>query len=170
TIGVGTASKTLEEINLSYKNALTALEYKVVMGSDKIIVIEDVEPESAEKIIFDENKEQRLVSVIKVGTADEIYKCVDRLFEEISKKKATVKDYQIYIMEIITTIFKAAKSVNIEISTLFGESDNIFSKLNRINELSEIKDVIKNICSTISKSIHVKRQETFNQLVFKAKE
>lgn len=169
TIGVGTASKTLEEIHLSYKNALSALEYKVVMGNDKIIVIEDVEPESADKIIFDENKEQRLISVIKVGTTDEIHRCIDKLFEEISNKKATVKDYQVYIMEIITTIFKAAKSVNVEISTLFGQSDNLFSELNRFNELNEIKDIIKNICCTISQNILEKRQETFNQLVFRAK-
>ena len=53
------------------------------MGKNRIIWIEDIEPTSKEKIVFDEIMEHNLRSSIKAGTEIEIIKTMDRLFYQL---------------------------------------------------------------------------------------
>ena len=170
TIGVGNPYNNIIHTNNSYHNAISALDYRLAIGNNRIILIEDVEPQSVKRIVFDAQKEHSLITAIKLGTAAELSKAVDDLFEEIINVKAAFKDYQVYILELITTIHKAARNSNIDLSGVFGPDYNPFVELYKYNDLQAIKAWIKELCTGVMKSITSSRQNACSQIVHKAME
>jgi two-component system, response regulator YesN len=170
TIGLGNICTDITTINQSYKNALNAVDYRLLMGSNRIIWIEDIEPDSRRRISFGENKEHALLSSIKVGTEEEIKKTIDTFFEEITDTNASFKDYQIYLMEMLTTILKAARGSNIDIDSVFGASQNPFAELYRFDSLEGAQSWFKHISVKIMNHIVNDRQDSSKLLVEKAKD
>jgi two-component system response regulator YesN len=170
TIGIGNVVEDSVFIRNSFENAIAALDYRMFMGNDKIIWIEDIEPMSINKVVFDEPKERALTSSIKVGTSEEIIETIDKLFIEIANSKASFKDYQIYIMEMLTTILKAARDSSVDENEIFGVNHNLFVELYSFNGVDETKNWFKDISIKIATYISKDRQDTYKQLVQKAKE
>ncbi|MFL0269482.1 response regulator [Candidatus Clostridium radicumherbarum] len=170
TIGVGSICNDVIYISHSYENALAALNYKIFMGENRIIWIEDIEPGSVSKVVFDENKERTLANCLKVGTGEEMIETIDKLFEDVIAFKASYKDYQIYIMEILTTILKAARDSNIDIDNIFGINHNLLIELYSLKSVEEAQSFFKDICMKIMSNIVKDRIDTYKELVHRAKE
>lgn len=170
TIGVGSICNDVIYISHSYENALAALNYKIFMGENRIIWIEDIEPGSVSKVVFDENKERTLSNCLKVGTGEEMMETIDKLFEDVIAFKASYKDYQIYIMEILTTILKAARDSNIDIDNIFGQNHNLLVELYSLKSVEEAQSFFKDICMKIMSNIVKDRLDTYKELVHMAKE
>lgn len=170
TIGVGTFFSHITDIGSSYQNALAALDYRMVMGENKIIWIEDVEPQGKNRVVFDETKERDLTSSLKLGNEDNLCVTIDNLFKEIIEARASLKDYQIYLMEIVTTILKVAQNFRINTEGILGHNYNIFTELYKFNNLKEVRGWIKNIALKIMKSIAQGRKDSCKLIVEGAKE
>jgi two-component system response regulator YesN len=169
TIGVGNTFEDIVLARYSYENAIAALDYRIFMGRNKIIWIEDIEPTSANKIVFDESKERTLSSSIKVGTTEEVKAVIDGFFEEIISSKASFKDYQIYIMEMLTTILKAARDSDVDIDDIFGANHNLFIELHGLRNIQEAQSWFKSISIKIMNYIVQGRQDSYQLLVEQAK-
>jgi two-component system, response regulator YesN len=170
TIGVGNVCEDITLVRYSYENAVAALDYRIFMGKNKIIWIEDIEPMSANKLAFDESKERALSSSIKVGTTEEAAAAIDKFFEEIINSKASFKDYQIYIMEMLTTILKAARDSNVDIDEIFGHNYNLFIDLHSLRNIQESQDWFKSVSIKIMNYIAQGRQDSYKLLVEEAKD
>lgn len=170
TIGIGTVCSEVNELSSSYKAALSALDYRIVLGNNRTIFIEDIEPQAVEKITFDELKERALISSIKVGTEAEIGETIDNLFKEVIEIKASIKDYQIYLLEILTTITKIAKNSNVDMDDIFGNNYNFFVELYKFNDINEVKSWVKDIALKLSNYITKDRQDTVKLIVRQAKD
>jgi two-component system response regulator YesN len=170
TIGLGNVSEDISIVRYSYENALAALDYRIFMGKTKIIWIEDIEPTSANKIVFDESKERALSSSIKVGTVEETEAMIDKFFEEITNSKASFKDYQIYIMEMLTTTLKAARDSSVDIDEIFGHNHNLFIELHALRNIQEAQGWFKSISKKIMNYIVQGRQDSYKFVVEEAKD
>ena len=169
TIGLGTIVNDVSNIFDSYQNAVSALDYRLIMGNNRIIWIEDIEPGSTEKIVFDEIMEHDLKSSIKVGTEIEIIKTIDRLFDKFVDVKVPFKNFQVYLLEILTTIIKTAESLNVDLTYVFGINYNLFVELYEFNDLNQVKSWFKYISIKIMNYIIKDRQDSCNILVDKTK-
>lgn len=170
TIGLGTIEKDITMISDSWGNAVAALDYRLILGSNRIIWIEDIEPSSKDKIIFDKTMEHELESSIKVGTEKEVSETIDRMFNKLIDARASFKDYQIYLLEMLTSILKAAQSSKVDLAAIFGKDYNLFVELYRFNDLKHIKNWFMEISLKIRNYIMKDRKDTCELLVEKAKE
>jgi len=169
TIGLGTIINDVSYISDSYQNAIFALDYKFIMGKNRIIWIEDIEPRSKEKIIFDEIMEHDLRSCIKVGTEEDIVKTIDSIFCKLVGVKVPFKHFQIYLLEILTTIIKTAESINVDLTYVFGENYNLFVELYGFNDLSQVKNWFEYISIKIMNYIIKDRKDSCTLLIEKTK-
>lgn len=170
SIGVGNVCYDLSCLNQSYQNAVSALDYRVILGNNRVICMEDIEPRCAERTVFDELKKHALASCIKVGTIKEISDTVDSLFEGIAHTGASLKDYQIYLLGMLTTILNVAMSSDIDMEEVFGSSCNLFVELYNFNDTKSVRDWIVEICAKVMNRIVRDRQNTCRLIVEKAKE
>ncbi len=169
TVGVGTVRSDLGEIPYSYEDASSALDYRLILGNNRVIFIDDVEkPSVVDQLRFDELQEQELIRCLKVGTLTELKEIVDRLCKAIADAHVSIKDCQIYLLEIMTTILKVAKSANLDVDEVVGGSFHPFAEINKFHTLQEVKSWIIAVCSKIMNSIANDRQSSYKHLVEKA--
>ncbi|MCB2288203.1 response regulator [Clostridium sp. CS001] len=169
TIGLGTIINDVSYVSDSYQNAILALDYRFIMGNNRIIWIEDIEPSSKEKIVFDEVMEHDLRSAIKTGTEKEIIETIDGLFYELLNIKVPFKNFQVYLLEILTTIIKTAESLNVDLVYVFGESYNLFVELYELKDINQVKNWFEYISLKIMNYITKDRQDSCTLLVEKTK-
>lgn len=169
TVGMGTCCEDATHITDSYENAMIALDYSLILGNNRIIYIEDIEPGSKDKIVFDELKEHTLSSCIKVGNSIEIRKVFDEIFKELIEAKASLKDCQIYLLQVLTTILKVAGDLNIDMENVLGKNYNIFVEMYKFTDLREVSHWLLSICTKIMGYISKERQDTCKSLVNSAK-
>lgn len=170
TIGLGSICNSISKLKSSYEFALSALEYKKIIGYNKVIFIEDLEPQSSDSIMFDESKEQMLISSIKFGTEKDVSKSVNTLFIDLPSTKSSFKEYQLYLMEILAAISKLSRHFELDIGLVLGGNSNIFVDIFKFNTMNEVKNWIEEICIKLMNYLSDKRQNTTKILLEKAKD
>jgi two-component system response regulator YesN len=170
TIGLGCLGSSLTGLRDSYRTALAAVDYKRIIGGNKVIFIEDLEPQAADNIVFDEGKERTLVSSIKFGTQEDVKKAVDTLFNDLYGIKASFKDYQLYLMEITAAINKLTRNFQLDTGEIFGKAFTPYEEEFRSKSLDEVRGWVEEICITLMERISSKRQNTTEMLLEKAKD
>lgn len=169
TIGVGTESRKAVNAYISYESACGALNYRFVLGNNRIILIDDVESGRAELLRFDDLKEQALIRTLKVGTAAELAELMDSLFADLEPAAVSVKDYQVYLLEILTVILKVTREAGIGIESVFGAASNPVAEVYRLNNLPEVKQWFTYACNTLIRLISSRRETGYSKLVEEAK-
>lgn len=169
SIGLGSMSDSVNKLKESYKNALSALEYKRLIGVNKVIYIEDLEPQSTDDIIFDEEKENQLISSIKFGSEKDVLEAIRDIFDDIIRPTLTLKDYQLYFLEIVATLSRLGRKFQVDIGQML-EVSNINAEIQKYTTLEEIKEWIEKICIELNKTISSRMQTKTQMLLEKAKD
>ncbi len=170
TIGLGSICTSLVKLKSSYKTALNALDYQLVIGGSKVIFIEDLEPQTADMVVFDEARERALVSAIKFGTQKDVAAAVEMLFSDISGMKASFKEYQLYLIEIAAAISRLARDFQFDTGEIFGFGTSLYEELFKFKTLYEVRSWVEEICIKLMKHISNSRQNTTEMLLEKAKD
>lgn len=168
TIGVGTAITEVTDLPYSYEDAVLALDYKGILGNNRLIFIDDVEQQSREKVRFDERVEHELVRCIKMGTVVELHEVVEELFRDVADGHVSIQDYRIYLLEIMTTILKTAQRADLDMEELFGGPSHLVAEISTFNNLQDAKNRITQICERIMGRIASGRQTSYKRLVDQA--
>jgi two-component system response regulator YesN len=170
TFGVGAYCNDITNISYSFESAITALDYRVIFKSNSIICIEDLEPKVVENIVFDELRSRSLICCIKVGAPSEIEETINELFKEIIDGNVSFKDYQIYLLDILTTILKTARDLFIDMDKIFGPNYNLFVEMYKFKDIRRVKEWLINICTKMKGYVSKDRQDTCKFIVKKATE
>ncbi|MBW7475987.1 response regulator [Paenibacillus oenotherae] len=168
TIGVGAPVTELAELKNGYNDALHALDYRIVQGGNRIIFIGDVERRFVNKLRFDELKEQALVRCMKVGTEEEMREAVNALFDEIGQVHASYKDYQVFMLELLTAVLRAAKDADADLDDIMGGGNMIFTDLMKLDSLQAAREWFASLCIKLVQHITCSRQHSYKQLVQQA--
>lgn len=169
TIGLGTVCNDVKDLSCSYKNSVTALEYRLILGHNRVICFEDIELLPSNKIVFDELKEHAIQSCIKGGTTRDIKETLDNVLGEIVDAQASFEDCQLYLLEVLVTILKTAQEMNLNMTDIIGANRNLFAELYFFSDISEIKEWFMDICTKVAAHDSGNRQNSRNLLVEKAK-
>ncbi|RCX14819.1 two-component system response regulator YesN [Anaerobacterium chartisolvens] len=169
TIGVGSACDSLQRLNDSYRSALSALEYKLVVGESRIIFIEDLEPKRKNTIVFDERMERRLITAVKFGTEKDIDEAIGQIFNILTETKAAFQEYQLYFVELAAAVSRLCRDFEIDTSEILGIRKNLYMDILELGSFKEIKDWLREICIKIMNYILTSRQKTTQMLLDKAK-
>lgn len=167
TIGSGALVQSLDQVKHAYEDALLALDYRLVPGTDPLIYIGDVERQSAGKLRFDELKQQALTRCLKAGTQDELDEVLDIIFREITAEHGR-SDIQLYLIEALTTVWKAAQASGEQMEDIFGAGFQLYADLFRLPGLPEAKGKVREVCANVQRRIASGRQHAYKDIVEQA--
>ncbi len=170
TIGAGMAVSDIGDVFLSYQDALRALDYRLILGSNKVIWINDVESRQIIPFVFDEVKEKELIRCLKVGTDVELAVLLDDLFGGLLDSRISYQDFQVYLLMMLTAVIKASQDVHADMDKLFGDGALFLGQLSKLSHAIEAKTWFAGICMKLKHSIASERQTSYNKLVEEAKE
>jgi two-component system response regulator YesN len=171
TIGIGTVSSKLSDVKYSYADAMAALDYRILLGNNRVIAIEDVESRSASPIRLDELQEQAFLRCLKVGSPDEMEAIVENLFLPliVAGSSSSFRDAQIFMLQIVTTMLKALQEPNREASDRLNNETNWVQEITQFNSLQEAKAWVVAACADMMSRIANDRQSAYRSLVEQAK-
>ncbi|HAA25535.1 MAG TPA: DNA-binding response regulator [Ruminiclostridium sp.] len=169
TLGVGSICNSLQKISESYKSAVTALDYKLIMGGNRVIYIGDIEPQITYNLVYDEKKERNLINSIKFGSKNDVSKAVEALFNEIGTCAASLKECQLYLLEIIASVAKLSRSFQLDTDDIINIDHNLFIEIFSFDTISDIKKRIEEICLNVMERIQSNRKTNTEKIMEQAK-
>lgn len=168
TAGIGPVAPSPERIFDSHKGAVLALDYRQILGSNRVICIDDIERRSPGKVRLDELQEHALVRCLKVGTKAELLETVDGLFREVAEAGVSIKEYQVYLLEIVTAILKAAKDVGVNLDDLSDDEAGLLEEMLRFTHWEEAREWMIRLSTRIMVHIASGLQNAHRTLVEEA--
>ncbi len=167
--GVGTVCSNLTEVRHSYREAQNALDYSAAMGAGKAVYIADIEPDTSIKLQFDEHDEREIINGIKMGSEEEIAKQISALFVRFELQLLPFSQYQIYLMEMMTSLLKVMRAYELSTEEIFGDRFNYVNIIASLHSPAEMKQWCTECCIKISTLIKRERMDSTKLLAQNAK-
>ncbi len=150
TIGVGAPCSSLSDIPWSYEASLSALDYRFLLGNNRVIRLQDLERPSSYSCPPDYEWNRKFASALKTGTHRETHLLIEQF---IGQLKSSPLPLEVCYVRIQSMMIDVVSSIH----ELLGESGNwlrlLGSALQHIDKFHRLEDVeawLKNIsCEAI---------------------
>lgn len=120
TVGIGRGCTRLTDMPLSYQSAVEALGYKAIVGTGNTIYINDVEPMSPGKLIWESQDEAELLAAVKFGPQERLIQAVENSLQRLNEAKVHASQIQIYMIRIINSMVRLMQQYDMDLSEVFG--------------------------------------------------
>lgn len=168
--GISTVTTSLYQLQPYYQEAQSALEYSAVMGGDKAIYIADIEPDTSMKAAFDEHDENEIINAIKLANKQEVSSKIDAVFEQFRAVVLPLGQYQIFLLEMMTSLLKVLHSYKIDETEIFGENFSFVQTISKLHSLDDMKRWCTDVCMKISAIIERERLDSTKLLTRNAEQ
>lgn len=146
TVGVGVLCRTLNELPLSYKGAISALDYRFLLGKNRVISINDMEGSNKPVQQLDIEWNRRFATLIKTGTQGEAQVLIDQLISNLKASLMPMGACYLQIQSIIIAIMNTIHEFASNDAVHFKGHEIVLKDINRFKTLDEIELWLITIC------------------------
>lgn len=140
SISISNIHMHLDGIPQAYREALEAMEYRIVDDNKKIFSYGEISERNPNYYDFSKIAEQQIINSIKTGNSAEAKKALDEILNEyISNKSFSMRMIKYLLFDLINSILKAMVSISIESQNYFFNELNPLEKIQKCETLKEIK-------------------------------
>ncbi len=168
--GIGNLCRELTGLNQSCKEAQTAMEYRILMGVNQAIFIQDIEPNAGEGFIIGEKEIQTVIRDIKLGTPEDIEKTIRGHMKKLEQARVSMAALQSYFMEMAVEITRLSRVYELDEEQTEGMSLYFQSSVTEFESLQMMGERLITICLNLRKQIRRERTDTAKLLIEKAKQ
>lgn len=165
-IGIGTIKNEVENIEKSYKEALEALNYRIIVGNNSMIKYEDINlhMETQKDVII------KIDDKLKVYFLSGSHKIIQGIIYGIFDKKNTTMNLSInnireYAFSYVTTILEILRDLDIDIKVLNVEKYSIYEEIFEIDTIPDIKKYVTDISYKVIEIINYYKGKKSNKLI-----
>jgi len=161
TAGAGNMYNSMDMLHLSYKEALNALDYKLLKGHNKIITFEEIKNNNELYYYYPRDKQDAIINCLKSNEPEKAYSiCLEIIDDNIASKKLNIEAVKSLFCNILITLFQLLQNSNV------GDMDYTMEcKLFSLDNIHDIKNYLKEICYSICNRINLEQQNYYNKMV-----
>lgn len=173
SIGIGRVYFSMENIGVSYRDAVRALNYRLVYGNNTVIYIENVEKSGEQNFDFMASINKKLddfQNVLVTGKLDEVSTLLGEITGKLQSNPGVTYQYtqQVYVL-MLSILLRTIIEMNIPPETITEQPSDLYGILFSKESFNEIdswyREIIKNACSEISRKMHARNGNTINKAV-----
>ncbi|WP_461205139.1 response regulator transcription factor [Clostridium sp. DL1XJH146] len=170
TLAIGDISPTMEEIYYSFRNAQKILSYKLYLGGNRVITIDDIELGSKSLFKYPMNVEEELLFAIKIGRVEQIDVLVEKYLNDLlSEKKLSPQAFKNILIEFIGSVYRKILYTDSDKYGCTKELDYLV-EINKLKTLDRIKDWMKQNLTMICQLMQEEKKSRLEKDIYKAKE
>lgn len=155
SIGIGRPCQELQQLQQSYTEALSALDYRFMLGINRTLLIQDVEFGQRAAISPNNEWEKQVISAMRTGSRDSVTKALQAGFDELRNSGTSVdKGYGI-IHKLLAALMNWIGETGLEHAT--GIEDDVFSQIQTMRTLDGIQRWLEEMCHQILADLSAKR-------------
>lgn len=148
TIAVSGIHETIKGIKTCYKETLEAMDYKIIMGIDGIIDIDETKDSNKIDYYYPLEKEQQIINYIKDGDFQNTELTIEYVFNNnFEDKKISPQIANMLIVDIISTLLKAVHELN---PIMKEETPEILAQIEKLIQYKNIDIVKQNIINLLN--------------------
>lgn len=170
TIGLGTVCSSLKDIGISYKNSVKALDYRFLLGKNRVISICDITENLNAPCSYNREWEVKLASKVKIGTEQEIDGIISNLIQSLKVSFVSIKQCYIYIQHAIISIVDALNDFGDSNIQIFGNEYSPLTEIYTLKTLEEVEIYLREFCKKASCFFSNKRNNFIRIQAAKAEE
>ncbi len=170
TIGIGLPCQGPGELHGSVEGARSALDYRVLMEGGRVIYIGDLEPDRSVRLSFEEEDERSLAAAVKLGTEDQVRQVVGELMGRVREAGLSLPQCHLFLMEIVTSLIKLARSGGVEMEEVFGPAFTGFVSITDFSSLDVLGRWVESRCLKLRETLGRQRTDSAWKIVERAKE
>ncbi len=170
TISIGNIHDKIAGIPQSFQEAKEAMEYRMVMGSERIIgYYEIANPKN--NYDYPIEKEQQLINTIKLGDLQAAQNIINDVFQQhFSGEMISVEMTKCLLFDLMSTMIKALNDIDMPDTSAFVEELNPITRLSGSNTVMEMKyeimNILRKICDYIVRNKKDRNQKIADQIRF----
>ncbi|TXK77831.1 response regulator [Paenibacillus sp. N3.4] len=159
TIGVGIVCSTLSELPLSYKGAISALDYRYLLGHNRVISILDMESTQTPSQQLDIDWSLKFSTLIRTGTYSEAQSLIEQLVSSLKASLMPIGTCYLQIQSIVIAIVNTIHDLLGNQNDLVKHHGKVLLDINNLRTLDEIEIWLNRFCNEAITSISQQRSD-----------
>lgn len=168
SIGVGDVCTGLNNIHFSHKRAASALDYRFLLGKNRVISINDIEGNAHARVPYDKVWERKLVSGIKAGTLQETELIIGQMMQNFKQSYLPLDRCYIHIQQVMISIMDVLDELGIRDDSINRLDSNPLTEIYHLKTLDEVEGWLAAHCQRVSQIISEKRDHFVRVQMLKA--
>jgi two-component system, response regulator YesN len=169
SVGLGSVYEDISSSVYSYREAKLALEYRILEGTNRVIIYSDMERNNGKDFSQTEECMSHIETAIRVGDLERVEKYLDLFFNSLKFKKATINLFKTYTLTLVTKIYGSYNQNVLSDQDQFAIESSIIEKILQSQRIEEINEIINHLCHEMSKEIKRLRDDDQRSIVQQAK-
>ncbi|MFC5649537.1 helix-turn-helix domain-containing protein [Paenibacillus solisilvae] len=137
SIGVSRFYGQLIETSIAYRQSLDTLKYRMSLGKQSIMFIEDLYPGSIAPRQIPPLLESGLFDAIKSGESETAYEQLELLLGFVTEAGLSPLEVQMLLMRLVTEIIRVVQDAGLSVSAIYTEQP-LFDQLLKLSSIKEI--------------------------------
>lgn len=165
TAAIGSIVNKIENLYLSYDEAIYALECKYTLGKNKIYDISDMSyVESA--IIYPHDACVEFIDAVKTSNSDLIRQAADDIILAVKNEPTiSVANIKLVFIEILTSLLKLIAITKGTPVTLWSEGLSMFNELDKLGTVEEFTEAIESFALKVSSELVSSRLKSSSNII-----
>jgi len=170
TIGVGRCYAGAETLHTSAVQARSALDYRVLNGTGRVIYIGDMEPDTTARLSFDEEDERALTAAVKLGDEQRVTGLVQTVITRIREGDYPLSQCRFFFLELVASLIKLARSEDVPPEEVFGANFSGSVQLSDFNSPEELGEWFRARCLLLQTLLGRRRSDSAWRTIEQAKD
>ena len=150
--------------------ARSALDYRVLKGSGRVLFIGDLEPQATVTLSFEEEDQRSLSNAVKLGTPQQIGQVVGRMMDRLRQTGLSLSQCHLFLLEMVTCLVRLARSGGVAVEEVFGPHFNGVISTDHFSGPDELERWLVQRCSKLQELLGRQRTDSAWRLVEQAKD
>ncbi|OAB44873.1 response regulator [Paenibacillus antarcticus] len=154
TVGIGRVCAHVDQLPISYKSALSALDYRFLLGKNRVLSIMDIEGKPSIQLPLVLDWDRKLATAVKTGDLQEAYELIQIGVAELKTSLVPVEACLLQMQKVVLTLMNSIQELVIHDAELSFNRQIKLMDVYKFKTLDEVevwlRDVVGSIISTIA--------------------
>ncbi|TXK76751.1 response regulator [Paenibacillus sp. N3.4] len=155
TFGIGRIYDALRHIPKTFQEALSALDYRFLLGTHKVISIQDLEYGRSLETLSYSHFEKKLIAAIKIGDKTSAAQGLQDWIDELKMSSCSMESCYGKLHKLLVVLMNVIVETGLEETRVLG--DHSFMQMTARKTLDDVKGWLEDICITMIDLLTVKR-------------
>ncbi|WP_240421347.1 helix-turn-helix domain-containing protein [Paenibacillus periandrae] len=139
SIGFSRVFNDVKDIRIAYKESLSALNYRMKLGEESILFIEEVQPDQEVPQNYPDVLEQQLLDALKVADREQTSKLLPQIIATIASDERTHEAYFMSFIRLLLQILQAIKDAGVNPNRLYVAEQELFIQLFNLKTAKQVE-------------------------------
>lgn len=158
SFGIGNPVHTLHKLPLSYANASSVLEYRFLLGGDRIYHAEEFTGKTPEIMINRSEWNDQIIFAIKSNNRKELAVLICSFIQALREALLPKNRIFIIIQNLLLSIMNVLDSTGIDTDNILDTEKDLLTSIYTQQQLSDIERLVLDFCNQASDAMYTEKE------------